>query len=82
MITKFFRIYRLVQATRFLALKSRKESPFCIMATFFHGWINYMISTPTFTSLDCVREEGVKLKKQQRIGDDLHNVSRGAIRSQ
>ncbi len=38
-----------------------------------------MISTQTFTSLDCVREEGVKLKKQQRIGDDLHNVSRGAI---
>jgi hypothetical protein len=28
------------------------------MATFFHGWINYMISTQTFTSLDCVREEG------------------------
>jgi hypothetical protein len=51
------------------------------MAPFFYGLINCMISTQTFTSLDCVREEGVKLKKQQRIGDDLHNVSRGAIRS-
>jgi hypothetical protein len=51
------------------------------MAPFFHGLINCMISTQTFTSLDCVREEGVKLKKKQRIGDDLHNVSRGAIGS-
>jgi hypothetical protein len=51
------------------------------MALFFHGLINCIISTPTFTSLDCVREEGVKLKKQQRLGDDVHNVSRGAIRS-
>lgn len=81
MIRKFFRIYHLVQPTRFLALKSRKESPFCIMASFFHGLINCMTSTQTFTSLDCVRDEGVKLKKQQRIGDDLHHVSRGAIGS-
>jgi hypothetical protein len=51
------------------------------MAPFFHGLINCMISTQRFTSLDCVREEGVKLKKQQRIGDDLHIVSRGTIRS-
>jgi hypothetical protein len=50
------------------------------MASFFHGLINCMTSTQTFTSLDCVRE-GVKLKKQQRIDDDLHDVSRRAIGS-